>query len=65
MATDNNKDTITSMHMKGLVIVHLNVRSLVKHKEETFISLTGSDIVCLSETWLSPIVGDPHYVQWV
>ena len=46
-------------NLKGFVILHLNVRSLLCHKEETFALLNGPDIICLSETWLRPKAEEP------
>ena len=43
---------------KGLKIAHLNVRSLLKHKDEIFLSLGGIDMLGFSETWLTGNVID-------
>ena len=43
---------------KGFVISHLNVRSLLRHIDEVFYYLGHSDLICLSETWLTHKVND-------
>ena len=40
------------LNTKGLKLVHLNVRSLIKHKDEVFRQLSGMHVIGLSETWL-------------
>ena len=56
MAYDNPTTTQYLTKFKGLTISHLNVRSLLRHKDEVFLYLKGSDIICLSETWLTSLV---------
>ena len=56
-------DQYVSRVGKGFTISHLNVRSLIKHKDESFLCLTGDDVICFSETWLSPKIGDPLLSQ--
>ena len=41
---------------KGLKIIHLNVRSILKHGNEVEVSFSDYDIICLSETWLHSTV---------
>ena len=53
---------------KGLKIVHLNIRSLLKHKNEVQLTFKDFDIVCLTETWLhdaaeDSVVGLPGFVH--
>ena len=43
---------------KGFGILHLNIRSLLKHKDELSAELLGYDIIALTETWLTPRVID-------
>ena len=43
---------------KGFGIIHLNVLSLTKHKDEICAELLGYDILGLTETWLTPKVID-------
>ena len=38
---------------KGLKIVHLNIRSILKHRNEVEVTFSDYDIVCLTETWLN------------
>ena len=47
-------DSTKKLNVKGFVITHLNVRSLLRHKDESFYYLDGNDIVCFSEMWLRP-----------
>ena len=38
---------------KGLKIVHLNIRSIIKHKNEVEVTFNEYDIICLrTEIWL-------------
>ena len=37
----------------GYQICHMNVRSLLRHKDDFEMSLCSNEIMCLSETWLS------------
>ena len=48
-----------AMPKKGFVISHLNVRSFIKHMDESFLHLSDNDVICFSETWLSSKVDDP------
>ena len=50
--------TSTPRIKKGFGILHLNVRSLLKHKEEVCAELLGYDILALTETWLTLKVMD-------
>ena len=38
---------------KGLKIVHLNIRSIVKHRNEVEVTFSDYDIICLTESWLN------------
>ena len=53
-----NPTLVNFVDMKGFSIVHLNVRSLLKHKDESFLYLRGCDIICYSESWLTDRAGD-------
>ena len=52
-------DNQNTSSKKGFVISHLNVRSLIKHMDESFLHLSDDDVICFSETWLSLKVDDP------
>ena len=43
---------------KGFGMVHLNIRSYLKHKDELQLSFSMYDIIALTETWLSPMISD-------
>ena len=40
----------------GYQICHMNVRSLLRHKDEVVATMCGNEIICLSETWLTNMV---------
>ena len=49
----------TAQHeAKGFGILHLNIRSLVKYREQLCAELLHYDIIAISETWLHPMVSD-------
>ena len=52
-------DSTLPLNIKGFVISHLNIRSLLRHKDRAFHYLRLSDIICYSETWLSAKVDEP------
>ena len=56
-------NNIKPLQLKGFTVVHLNIRSLLRHKDETFFYLGQSDVICLSETWLNPNTDDPLITQ--
>ena len=37
---------------KGLKLVHLNIRSILKHRNEIEVTFKDYDIICLTESWL-------------
>ena len=37
---------------KGLKFVHLNIRSILKHRNEVELTFRDYDIICLTESWL-------------
>ena len=37
----------------GYQVCHMNVRSLLRHKDEVAIELSTNEIICLTETWLN------------
>ena len=39
--------------LKGLKIVHLNIRSIIKHRNEVELFFNNYDFICLTESWLS------------
>ena len=43
---------------KGLKIVHLNIRSILKHRNEVEVTFKDYDFVCLTETWLHNTIED-------
>ena len=51
-------------NLKGFEIIHLNVRSfLKKKKDELYLLYNTYDIVCFTETWLTPLI--PHtLISW-
>lgn len=59
-ATTKNMIKIISKQRKGLNICHINAQSLT-HKIDEFRYLfedSGTDIVCVSETWFTPEISD-------
>ena len=42
----------------GFKVVSLNIRSILKHKDELSLSLNSVDLLCLQETWLNDKVSD-------
>ena len=46
----------TTINKNGFKIVHLNVRSLMKHIDEVGLELSSFDIIGLTETWLTSYV---------
>ena len=55
--------------VKGLKIIHLNVRSYLKKKDELYLHFKMYDIVCFSETWLNCMIPDnmlhwPGFTLW-
>ena len=58
MASCNNLLPTDIKNMKGMVVSHLNIRSLLKHKDESFLHLEGCDVICFTETWLTCRAGD-------
>ena len=54
---------------KGLKIVHLNIRSILKHRNEVEVSFSDFDIICLSETWLhnaveNSVINLPGFINY-
>ena len=47
-----------NMKYKGYQICHLNIRSLLRHKDELALTLSNNDIICVSETWLTDKIPD-------
>ena len=43
---------------KGWTISHVNVRSLVRNFDETFVTMNGYDVICISESWLHEKISD-------
>ena len=41
---------------KGFSIAHVNVRSLTKNFNETYMTMDGFDIICVSESWLHELI---------
>ena len=45
-------------NFKGFGMIHLNIRSYMKHKDEIQLSFQNYDIIAITETWLSPMISD-------
>ena len=43
---------------KGFAIIHLNIRSILRHLDELILQLQGHKIIGISETWLTERVDD-------
>ena len=55
--------------IKGLKILHLNVRSFLRKKDELYLTFKTYDILCFSETWLNQNIPDgmlfwPGFTLW-
>ena len=59
MAGTLTLDASKRLILKGFVLAHLNVCSLLRHMDESFYYLGGSDIICFAETWLRPRAEKP------
>ena len=44
--------------MKGFKVVHLNVRSYFRKKDELYLLFKDYDVLCFTETWLTPMLPD-------
>ena len=49
--------------IKGFKIIHLNVRSFFKKREELFLLYNNYDIICFTETWLTSLIPD-NMLTW-
>ena len=55
--------------VKGLKIVHLNIRSIIKHRNEVEIAFSDYDIICLTESLLHDniencVIDLPGYITY-
>ena len=45
-------------HLKGIKMVHLNIRSILKSMDQIRQNFNGMDLILISETWLGPAIPD-------